>query len=124
MINSTRKIARDRWTDTKFTSESARQGINKKHEKDAEDFSSSLPSASADSNRMQSEFERANSELYQLSPRRQSLNSSQAKNWVTSLVYLVRPSKAIMEHGTPDQMQSMNERSEAGEKTGVRTMYD
>jgi len=32
--------------------------------------------------------------------------------------------RAIMEHGTPEHIQTMRHRSEAGEKPGVRTMYE
>lgn len=123
-----KRIARERYEATQFNSKTAQAAVNKRHKKEAEDFSSSLRGASGEADRsVPEEFSSTNihNEFQQPVDWQEPARSSQqlADEFGVSHATIERV-RTILEQGTPEQIQSMRDKSESGQRPGVRTMYE
>ena len=117
-----RKIARERYESTLFDSESAREAAKKRHQKETEDFSSSLRSASGDASGIPPAI--STQQAISSPPPQPELKSSQelAKECGVSSSTIERV-RTILEQATPEQIQSIRDKSEAGQRPGVRSVF-
>jgi len=131
-----RKIARDKWMDSKFTSDTAKEagvksGASRRGEQpQQQEATGNERLTSPDVNRSSPEIAAAAAATAAAAAAAAVTNplaptSAQelGKEFGISGSTIDRV-RSIMEYGTPEQLQQMRDKSAAGEKPGVRTMYE
>jgi ParB-like chromosome segregation protein Spo0J len=115
-----RKIARERYEATLFSSEAA----SKRHKEDTEDFSSSLRLASGDASGITPAISPATSEQQQQNQELSMKSSQELANEFGVSSSTIERVRTILEQATPEQIQGLRNRTETGEGPGVRTVFE
>ena len=118
-----KKIARDRWEATKFTSESGGEAASKRCEENNNGSSDAGDKEDVPDNYSVTSEIRPPSADGSGSHHGSATNQELAEQFGVSSSTLDGV-KTILDQGTPEQIQSLRDKSETGEGPGVRTMYE